>query len=391
MITPRKICVFTGTRADYGLLYWLMKDLEDDPKVELQVLVSGMHLAPEFGATASIIEKDGFKPAAKVDVVLSGDSPCAVATSLGLATIKLSQALESLAPDILVVLGDRYEALAAAQAAMVLRIPIAHLHGGEATEGLIDEAIRHSITKMAHLHFTAAEKYRRRVIQLGEQPERVFNVGAVGLDNLVRLNLMDRPALEAELNISLAPVIFLATYHPVTLDEAGPEQPLKKLLAALDRFPTSSIIFTMANADPQGRKINSIIERYAASNPSRVYATASMGQVAYLSTLKLADAVIGNSSSGIIEAPAARTPTVNIGDRQRGRLRAESVIDCEESTSAIVTAITRAQSPDFMRRAERAESPYGNGGASEKVADIIKTHSLKGLLMKSFYEVEVSA
>ena len=384
----RKICVFTGARSEYGLLYWLLKDLEADPAVELQILVAGMHLAPEFGCTVTTIEEDGFTPAAKIDSLVSGDSPGAVATSLGLATIKLSQALESLAPNILVVLGDRYEALAAAQAAMVLRIPIAHLHGGEATEGLIDEAIRHSITKMAHLHFTAAEPYRRRVIQLGEQPDRVFQVGAPGLDNFRRLNLMDRTALENTLDFSFSNTVFLVTYHPVTLSAGSSEAATLALLAALDRFPLSSIVLTMANADPGGRQINGIIDEYAARNPSRVFAAASLGQVAYLSLMKLADVVIGNSSSGLVEAPAAGTPTVNIGPRQQGRLRAVSVIDCAEDAEAIAAAITRALTPEFQASAANADSPYGNGGASARVAEVLKNHPLDNVLTKRFYDIE---
>lgn len=380
--------MFTGARSEYGLLYWLMKDLEADPAVELQILVAGMHLSPEFGHTITVIEDDGFTPAAKVDSLVSGNSPCAVATSLGLATIKLSQALEGLAPNILVVLGDRYEALAAAQAAMVLNIPIAHLHGGEATEGLIDEAIRHSITKMAHLHFTAAEPYRRRVIQLGEQPDRVFRVGAPGLDNFQRLNLMDRAALESALDFSFSDTVFLVTYHPVTLSADSPESATDELLAALDRFPLSSIVLTMANADPGGRQINRIIDEYAARNPSRVLAAASFGQVVYLSLMKLANVVIGNSSSGLIEAPTAGTPTVNIGPRQQGRLRAASVIDCAEDAEAISGAITRALTAEFQANAANVDSPYGNGGASARVAEILKTHRLDNVLTKSFYEIE---
>lgn len=388
MSARRKICVFTGARSEYGLLYWLMKDLEADPAVELQILVAGMHLAPEFGRTVTAIEEDGFTPAAKVDSLVSGDSPGAVATSLGLATIKLSQALESLAPNILVVLGDRYEALAAAQAAMVLNIPIAHLHGGEATEGLIDEAIRHSITKMAHLHFTAAEPYRRRVIQLGEQPDRVFQVGAPGLDNFHRLNLMDRAALEGVLGFSFSNTLFLVTYHPVTLSADSPEAATGELLAALDRFPMSSIVLTMANADPGGRQINRIIDEYAAHNPSRVLAAASLGQVVYLSLMKLADVVIGNSSSGLIEAPSSGTPTVNIGPRQQGRLRAASVIDCAEDAEAISGAITRALTAEFQATAANVDSPYGDGGASVRVAEILKSHRLDTILKKSFYDIE---
>ena len=389
--TPRKICVFTGSRADYGLLLWLMKTLNDDSSIALQILVSGTHLCREFGETVNLLEADGLRATAEVEMVLAADTPVAVATSLGLATIRYAQTLESLHPDIAVVLGDRYEALALAQAAMLLKIPIAHIHGGEATEGVIDEAIRHAISKMAQLHFTAAEVYRRRVVQLGEHPDRVFNVGAPGLDNIVKLDLPTIRELEESIEFTLGKRFAVVTYHPVTLGRAGPEASVTNLLAALDRFPDLNLLVTKSNADPFGRRINTRLDEYAAGNPERVRVVASLGQRNYLGALTHAVATIGNSSSGIIEAPAVGTPTVNIGERQRGRLRAPSVIDCADSTAAIVEAIEHAMTASFQALAANCVSPYGSGGASQRIAEIITTHPLENILDKRFFELATAA
>lgn len=383
MTARRRVCAFTGTRAEYGLLRWLMEDLRDDPAVALQVLASGAHLCPEFGYTVTAIEADGFTIDARIDMLLASDSPVAVAKSMGLGVIGYADALDRLRPDILVILGDRYEALAIAQTAMALRIPIAHIHGGEATEGVIDEAIRHAITKMAHLHFTAAEPYRRRVIQMGEAPERVFAVGAPGLDNLHRLPLPDRATLESELGFTLTSPVLLVTYHPVTLSTIDPAVPMAALLDALDRFPAARVVFTKANADAHGRALNRMIDDYAAARPGRVLASPSLGQRRYLALMRLADAVVGNSSSGIIEAPAAGTPTVNVGDRQRGRLRAPSVIDCAEDTEAIAEAIAAA----LAGTVTATDSPYGGGGASARMATLLRDLPLDGLLDKRFYDL----
>jgi UDP-N-acetylglucosamine 2-epimerase (non-hydrolysing)/GDP/UDP-N,N'-diacetylbacillosamine 2-epimerase (hydrolysing) len=388
MTNKRKICIVTGTRAEYGLLFWLMKAIEADPDLQLQIIATGMHLSPEFGLTYRQIEADGFTLDAKVEMLLSSDSPVGIAKSMGLGVIGFADALDRMKPDILVLLGDRFEILSAAQAAMVARIPIAHIHGGEATEGLIDEAIRHAVTKMAHLHFTAAEPYRKRVIQLGETPERVFNTGAVGLDNLTQLKLLNRSEIEKALAFKLGPgTVILCTYHPVTLGEDDAGCALQELFMALDRLPGARVVFTKGNADTGGRVINRMIDDYTARNPGRIAAFVSLGQLRYLSLLREADVVLGNSSSGIVEAPTARTPTVNVGDRQRGRLKAPSIIDCGESAGAIVAAIEKALSPEFRKIVAEGKTFFGDGGASGRIKQVLKTASLEGILFKRFYDL----
>ncbi len=384
----RKICVVTGSRAEYGLLYWLLKEIQADPDLQLQIVATGMHLSPEFGLTYKVIEADGFTITAKVEMLLSSDTPVGIAKSMGLGTIGLAEALDRLQPDIVVLLGDRYEIFAAAQAAMVARIPIAHIHGGEATEGLIDEAIRHAVTKMSHLHFTAAQPYRKRVIQMGEAPQRVFNVGAIGLDNLSQLDLLSRVELESSLNFCLHPgPVILCTYHPVTLSEDDAGVALQQLFSALDRLPKAKVVFTKGNADTGGRIINQMIDDYAARNSERVAAFVSLGQVRYLSLLREADVVLGNSSSGIVEAPTAHTPTVNIGDRQRGRLKAPSIIDCDDSADSIATAIERALSPEFQMIAAEGKTFFGEGGVSKRIKQVLKEWPMDGILLKHFYEL----
>ena len=383
----RKICIVTGSRADYSHLYWLMKEIQQDPSLQLQVIATGMHLAPEFGNTYQQIEKDAFVIDAKIKMDLSDDSPAGVTKSMGAALTGFADVLKRLMPDILVILGDRYEMLVAAQAAMIARIPLAHIHGGEATEGLIDESIRHSITKMAHLHFTAAAPYAKRVIQLGENPERVFNFGAPGLDYLEKLQLLTQTELEKLAGVSLTRPLFLITYHPVTLEKESPKKAFEELLNAVDRFPLSKLIFTKSNSDTEGRVINQAIESYVEKNPRRAVVFTAMGQLNYLSTLKYADVILGNSSSGIIEAPILKTPTINLGQRQRGRLRSESIIDCEEKTEAIVAATHRALSPEFKTRAEVCVSPYLYGNVSGRIREVLKRADLSGLLMKKFYDL----
>lgn len=386
----RKIAVITGTRAEYGLLYWLMKEIQADEQLELQVVATGMHLAPEFGWTYRIIEEDGFTIDAKVDMLLASDTPVAVTKSIGLATIGFADVFDRLRPDIVVVLGDRYEILAAAQAALVARIPLAHVHGGEATEGVIDEAIRHSVTKMAHLHFVAAEAYRQRIIQLGEHPSRVFNFGAPGLEYIRRVKLLSRNELEAELGIVLRKPLFLVTLHPVTLSRVSPAIVMEELFAALDMFPEASIVLTKTNSDPNGRIINELIDDYVRTHPKRAVAFESLGQLRYLSVMNEADVVIGNSSSGLIEAPALKKPTVNIGPRQHGRLRASSVIDCAESREAIVRSVRKALSEEFRSTLDGVVSPYGSGDVAARIKEVLKTFDLDGILMKQFYDVKFS-
>jgi GDP/UDP-N,N'-diacetylbacillosamine 2-epimerase (hydrolysing) len=383
----RKICVVTGARADYGLLYELMKEIKDDPDLELQLIATGMHLSLEFGLTYRKIEEDGFTINEKVEMLLSSDTPIGIANSIGLGVIGFADVFARLKPDILVVLGDRYEIFAAAQAAMAAKIPIAHIHGGETTGGAMDEAMRHAITKMSHFHFTAAEPYRQRVIQLGELPDRVLNFGAPGLDNLENTNLLDRDDFERAIEFQLGALSFLVTYHPVTLSAEGPEKPFKELLGAIDHFSEAKIILTKANADASGRIINQKIDDYAQRNPLRAKVFTSMGQLLYWSAMKNVDIVIGNSSSGLIEAPILKKTTVNIGQRQSGRLRADSVIDCEEKEQAIVSAVEKGLSPEFKSMLKNVASPYGKGNVSLKIKDYLKKVSLQNVLMKQFYDV----
>lgn len=385
-MSARRICVLTGTRAEYGLLYWLIRSLHEDPDVELKLLVTGMHLSPEFGLTVRQIEQDGFPIADRVEMILSSDTPQGIAKSIGLGTIGFADSFKHIQPDILVVLGDRFEVLAAAQAAMTARIPIAHIHGGESTFGLIDEAIRHAVTKMSHLHFVATETYGRRVIQMGEQPDRVFVYGTPGLDHLAHMEWMSREELSESLGLQLGSPLFLVTYHPVTLED-GSTEAMEALFTALDGFPDASIIFTYPNADTGGRVLIEMIESYAARNPGRAKGVVSLGQRRYLSAMRLADVVIGNSSSGLTEGPALRRPTVNLGERQDGRLKSDSVTDCAETSAEIVAAIHRALSPEMRGVLATMTPVYGEGGASAKIAEALKTHPLDGLIKKRFYDL----
>ena len=383
----RKICIVTGTRAEYGLLRWLMEEIARDPELTLQLLVTGAHLSPEFGLTYGAIEEDGFAIDAKVEMLLSSDTPVGVTKSLGLGVIGLGEALDRLRPDILVLLGDRYETLAAAQAALIARIPVAHIHGGELTTGAIDDSIRHAVTKLSHLHFVAAEPYRRRVIQMGEQAAFVHDVGAPGLDNLRRLRLLERPELERAIGFTFGKTNFLVTYHPVTLGETPPEPAVLALLEALDRVDSAHIIFTRPNADVEGRIIGRLIDEYVARNAGRTAVFASLGQVNYLSVLRLVDCVIGNSSSGILEAPACGTATVNIGLRQDGRLRTSSIIDCNETASEIEAAIRRATSPQFRAGLRRVASSFGAGNSAAAIKRILRETPLEGILRKRFLDL----
>ncbi|HHY20995.1 MAG TPA: UDP-N-acetylglucosamine 2-epimerase (hydrolyzing) [Bacilli bacterium] len=390
-MSRRKICVVTGTRAEYGLLYWLMKEVQADNDLELQIVVTGMHLSPEFGLTYKTIEEDGFQIDEKVEMLLSSDTPVGIAKSIGLGTIGFAGAFERLKPDIVVLLGDRFEILAAAQTALVLKIPIAHLHGGELTAGAFDEAIRHSITKMSHLHFAASESYRNRIIQLGENPRTVYNVGSPGLDHITRMKLVtDKKEFEELIGFKLGNRSFLITYHPVTLSNKKIESSLNELLDAIDEFPDANIIFTKANADNEGRKINKMLEEYVQKNKGRAKLFTSLGQLRYLSAILHVDIVIGNSSSGLHEVPSFKKPTVNIGERQKGRLRAKSVIDCSEEKEEITNAIKLALSSKFQASLAYVQSPYGEGNASIKIKEVLKKVDLSSILMKSFYDMEMN-
>lgn len=385
MIPPRRICVVTGSRADYGLLYWLLLLLKQDADVELQLVVTGMHLSCEFGRTVELIEKDGFSIADRIEMLLSSDSPQGLATSMGVGTIGFGQSLARLQPEVLVLLGDRFEILCAAQAAMLANIPIAHIHGGERTEGVIDEAVRHAVTKMSHLHFVATEQYARRVRQMGEADGNVFTVGTPGLDYLARIDWMDAATLATSLDFTISRPFFLVTYHPVTL-KGGGQSGLDALLEALDAFPDSSVLITFPNADTYGRQLIDKLKQYSAARGEHVKVVMSLGQQRYWSAMKAADVVIGNSSSGLTEAPSLGVPSVNIGTRQQGRLRSPSVIDCDDAADAIEAAIRTALSPDFKSIASECRSSYGGPGASARIAAILKAHPLDQLVLKRFVD-----
>lgn len=387
----RKICVVTGTRAEFGLLRWLMQEIQNEPQMELQVIATGMHLSPEFGLTYREIEQAGFVINAKVEMLLSADTATAVTKSMGLGLISYADVYERLAPDLIVVLGDRFEIFAATAAALIAGISVAHLHGGETTEGAFDEAIRHSITKMSHLHFVAAEDYRHRVIQLGEQPERVFLVGGLGIDAIKRIKLLDREKLEESLGFKFGRRNLLITFHPVTLEgQNSSGHQMAELLAALEGLEDTHLIFTMPNADTGGRELAMMVSDFVASHQNACVHT-SLGQQRYLSCMKYVDAVVGNSSSGLAEAPSMGIATINIGDRQKGRLSASSVINCEPTQQSISGALSTIFDSSFRSTLRSTKNPYGSGGASEKIVEVIKKHDLKNLLKKSFFNLDVQA
>ncbi len=387
MIEKRKICVVTGTRAEYGLLYWLMKEISQDHFFEFQLVVTGMHLAPEFGLTYKQIRSDGFEINAKVEMLLSSDTPVGVSKSIGLGIIGFADVFEDLKPDIIVVLGDRSEIFAAVSAAMIARVPVAHIHGGETTEGAYDESMRHSITKMSHLHFTSTEIYRNRVIQLGVQPQYVFDVGAPGIDNIKRLKLMSRDEFEKSINFKLGKKNLLVTFHPVTLERSTAKKQFLDLLVALNELEDTYIIFTKANSDVDGRVINSMIDEYVQSNSDNSIAYTSLGQLRYLSAMQFVDGVVGNSSSGLIEVPSFHIGTINIGDRQKGRIKAASVIDCLPTYNSIKFALTELYSVEFNAKLKEVQNPYGEGGAVDKIISKLKSLSVDNLLKKQFYDM----
>ena len=386
----KRIGIMTGTRAEYGLLKPLMQEINKDNDMELYLIVSGMHLSPEFGMTYQEIEEDGFEINAKVEMLLSSDSPAGISKSIGLGVIGFADEFQRADLDMLILLGDRYEALSAAISAMVMRIPIAHLHGGELTEGAIDEGIRHSITKMSYLHFTSTEQYRNRVIQLGENPERVFYVGALGVENIKKINLMTKEELERSIHFEIDENTVIVTYHPVTLENNTVEEQFLNLLEVLDRNPKIRMIFTKANADTNGRIVNELIDKYAAQNSERACAFVSLGQKRYLSALKYCRIVIGNSSSGIIEAPSFGKPIINIGDRQKGRICADSVINCGYTQQEIQQAMETALTEEFENKARNCRNPYEKENTAANIISVIKDCLLndKIKLKKGFYDIK---
>lgn len=379
----KKICIVTGTRAEYGLLYWLIKGVYDDAELELQLLVTGMHLSPEFGLTWKQIEEDGFPITRKIEMLLSSDTSVGISKSMGLAQISFAEAFEEIKPDVVVLLGDRTEIFSAATVALIANIPIAHIHGGELTEGAYDDAIRHSITKMSHLHFTATEQYRQRVIQLGEQPETVFNVGAVGIDNIKKLNLLSKIEFEQAISHKLLKRNLLITFHPVTLENGSAGVQFNQLLAALDELEDTLLIFTKPNSDKDGRVLIALIDDYVQTHSDKAIAFTSLGQLRYLSAIPFMDAVVGNSSSGIIEVPAFNVPTVNIGDRQKGRIMGPTIFSCDPAKEEISKALTSAFNFD---KTKQYNHPYGDGNTSEKILEIFKsTNDIN--LKKRFYDI----
>lgn len=383
----RKICVITGTRAEFGLLRPLIELIANDNELQLQLIATGMHLSPEFGYTLNEITEAGFMVDKKVECLLSSDSSIGVSKTIALAISGFADALDELTPDLVVVLGDRTEILGAVIATAMVNIPIAHLHGGETTEGAYDEAIRHSITKFSHLHFTSTEAYRKRVIQLGEHPDTVFNVGAIGLDAIKKLPLLDRASFEQAIGFKLKERNILITYHPVTLEKEAPIETFENILTALDELTDTALIFTHANSDKNGRIINKMITEYVSSHKDKAVEFKSLGQLRYLSALQYVDFVIGNSSSGILEVSAFYIPTINIGDRQKGRICNESVINSNNSLEDIKKSITFALDKTFREKILQQELLYGNGTAAEKILQIIKEHNHISI-KKSFYNID---
>jgi GDP/UDP-N,N'-diacetylbacillosamine 2-epimerase (hydrolysing) len=384
MLKKRKICVITGTRAEYGLLKRLIKAIEDSKEFHLQLIATGMHLSKQFGYTYKEIESDGFTIDKKIDIKLDSDTPAGISKSTSLGIVGFSKSLEELQPDLILILGDRFEILSASIASMFLRIPIAHLHGGELTEGATDEAIRHSITKLSHIHFVASEEYKNRVIQLGEEPKNVFLVGGLGVDAIKSAKLLNRTELEDSLNLKFRKKNILVTFHPVTLEDSTSGYQMKELLKALSQLNDTTIIFTMPNADVDGKILFSLIEDFTKKH-SNAYAFTSLGQLKYFSSIAQADCVIGNSSSGLLEVPTFRKATINIGDRQRGRMKAASVIDCDPNLKSISGALKQIYKPEFFKKLQSTKNPYGDGLAVEKIISVLQNISFNNLLKKKFY------
>lgn len=386
----KNICAVTGSRAEYGLLRPLIDKIYNDDTLNLRIAVTGMHLSENFGLTYREIEKDGYPIHAKIGVLQDGDGNEAVSKAIGTGIIRFAEYFSAEKPDLLIVLGDRFEIFAAAAAAAVAHVPIAHLYGGETTQGAIDEFFRHSITKMSYLHFTAAEPYRKRIIQMGESPGRVFNVGSLGVENIENLKLLSKDELSEQINFDLKNTPFcLVTFHPATMENYTAEDQFSELLSAMDTMPEMNYIITKANADANGRIINKMIDAYCKSRKN-TFGAASLGTLRYLSALRCCEMVIGNSSSGIIEAPALRKPTVNIGDRQKGRICAESVITCRPVSGDIHDSMKRALSEEFSYGIRRMTPPYGGGNVSGRIIGIIKEflQNNKINLKKSFYDLK---
>jgi UDP-hydrolysing UDP-N-acetyl-D-glucosamine 2-epimerase len=384
----RKICVITGSRAEYGLLSSLMASVKNDNTLQLQIIACNMHLSPEFGLTYKEIEKDGFVIDKKVEMLLSSDTSNGTTKSVGIGVIGFADAYEDLKPDLIVVLGDRYEILAAVTAALFYKIPVAHLHGGETTEGAYDDSIRHAITKMSHLHFTSTEDYRQRVIQLGENPQQVFYVGAIGIENIRNTKLLSKAELETSLGFTLGDKSLMVTFHPVTLEHSTAEKQCANLLSALEKLKDYRIIFTLPNSDTDGRIIMQLISEFVASHKDRSIAFTSLGKIRYLSTLRYVTAVVGNSSSGIIEVPSFGIPTLDIGDRQKGRIAAKSVIHCGTSEQEITEGMKVVLSDKMREISEKRTNPYQKKGTVANIVEVLKNFPLDNIIQKSFYDLK---
>jgi len=388
----RRIGVVTTSRADYGGLVWLLREIEADPALELLLFATGMHLSPEFGMSVRTIEQDGFPIHERIEMLLSSDTAIGAAKSVGTGLLGFADAFHRTRPDVLVLFGDRTELWAAAIPALLLRIPIAHIHGGETSQGAVDEAVRHSITKIASIHFPAAAAYRRRIIQLGEDPARIFAFGAVGLDALYRIPLLTRAELEGRLALDLGEKVAIVTFHPVTLEPDTGLIHIENLLQAVEQAGIKAV-FTKANADAEGRRINRRIESFCEAAPDRYRLYDNLGQLAYLSCLKHLNLMVGNSSSGLIEAPSLKMPVVNIGDRQRGRIAPPNVITVDSSSESIRTGIARALSPDFRRSLQNMTNPYDpfeDGKTGYRIAQKLKEVDLSpSMLKKTFHDLDV--
>lgn len=385
----KKVCIVTATRAEYGLLKPLIDKLYHSKQSELQLVATGMHLSPEFGMTYQEIENDGYPIARKIEMLLSSDTAIGITKSMAVALMGFADFFDGYKPDIVVILGDRYEMLMVASAAMIAQIPIAHIHGGELTEGAYDDAIRHSITKMSQLHFTSTEEYRKRIIQLGEDPANIHYVGALGVENIKNLRLLSKEELEKNLGYTFDDNTIMVTYHPVTLDVISTEKQFGYLLDVIEKHQEFKVIFTKSNADTDGRIINRMIEEYVEKNKERSIAFTSLGQIRYLSALQFCKAVVGNSSSGIIEAPSFHIPTINIGTRQQGRIAGKSVIHCGSEVKEIEEAIMRAFSKEFTEKRGRYINPYEGVNTSQRILEVIEKELEKGInIKKKFYDIK---
>ncbi|ULT28263.1 UDP-N-acetylglucosamine 2-epimerase [Sphingobacterium sp. E70] len=385
----KKICIITATRAEYGLLKPLMHKLKESNQFKLQVVVTGAHLSPEFGLTYRFIEADGFSIDEKVEMLLSSDTPSGIVKSMGVAQMGFADLFNRFVPDAVVLLGDRYEMLSIAAAATIFTIPIIHLHGGEITEGAYDDAIRHAVSKLSAVHFTSTEEYRQRLIQMGENPNKVYNVGAIGLDNIVELPLLNREELEENLGIKFKKYNFQVTFHPETLSDMSSEEQFEILLQAIRQQKNSYFIFTKANADTNGRIINQMIDKFVLENSNVASAYDSLGSLRFLSVVKICDAIVGNSSSGIIEAPSLRTATINIGDRQRGRTQADSILNCNVEFNDVLRCFKTVKDDGFKKLLMNVQNPYGEGGTSDKIVQILSQLEWGDLKIKKFHNIAI--